>query len=498
MTEIRVTYSGLISFFVGSSSIFTGLIFTLIITRSLTQEEFGSWAVIGTLLGYALILNPIISFWNTREIARGGKTGKTGITMGGAFASLAFLIYLIIAFFFTEEVIIDKNIILFASILVPLEFVRSILTGITNGYKPQLEEYGRITFEVVKIVLGLGFLYIFDMGLFGLIIVIFCATFVNVIFLTFSSRKIIRSKFDKQLIVKWLKLFWIPLFPRIPQTINSSEIIIFTLMTGGVGGVAYWTAAFTIGRLVRHSKVIAKAVYPKILQGDSKHIFEANFTYVMYFAFPLASISLVFAKAGLFALNPIYEIAYPTIFFIVPTIFLRSITEIFGSVLNANEKVDVKKDSNFKDYLKSKLIVLPALKIFHRSSYLAILIVTLFLMSFQKMDDVELVIIWSIVAFSTQIPFTAYVYFMVRKEIKPKFELYSIIKYLLASATVFGILYFMLENFLKFNESIFIFLPNLIGFLLIGVIGYLGLTYTIDRKTRNIVKKVIKEIKSKK
>lgn len=498
MSDIRVTYSGLISFFVGSSTILTGLIFTLVITRTLTQEEFGTWAVIGTLLGYVLILNPIISYWNTREIARGEKSGKTAIMSGGAFASLAFLIYLIIAFFYSEGVVIDKNILLFASILVPLEFFRSILVGITNGYKPQLEEYGKITFEVFKIVLALGFLYILDMGIFGLIITTFCATFANVMFLAISSRKMLRTKFNKQLISKWLKLFWIPLFPRIPVAILSTEVIIFSIITGGVGGIAYWTAAFTVGRIVRNSRLIAKAVYPKVLQGGSKQVFESNFTHVLFFAFPLAAISLVFAKAGLFALNPIYEVAYPVVLLIVPTIFLRNITEVFGKVLQGFEKVDVKKDASFRDYLKSKLIVLPSLKIFHRSIYLGILALTLFLLSFQKMVDIELVKVWAMISLGTQIPLTLYVYIILRKEIRPKFELRAITKYLLASVIVFGVLYFMLESFLEFNESIFVFLPNLIGFLIIGLIGYFSLTYVIDKKTRSIVKEIIKEARGKK
>ena len=76
MSGIRVTYSGLISFSIGLVGVLTGLIFTLIITRELSQEEFGTWSLIGGLTGYVLILEPIISYWTTREIARNKKSGK--------------------------------------------------------------------------------------------------------------------------------------------------------------------------------------------------------------------------------------------------------------------------------------------------------------------------------------------------------------------------------------------------------------------------------------
>ena len=56
MSGIRVTYSGLISFVVGLASVFTGIIFTIIVTRQLTPEEFGTWNLIGGLIVYAVII----------------------------------------------------------------------------------------------------------------------------------------------------------------------------------------------------------------------------------------------------------------------------------------------------------------------------------------------------------------------------------------------------------------------------------------------------------
>ena len=57
MSNIRVTYAGLFSFLFGLISILTGLVFTIIVTRSLSVTEFGSWGVIGTLVSYTLIMS---------------------------------------------------------------------------------------------------------------------------------------------------------------------------------------------------------------------------------------------------------------------------------------------------------------------------------------------------------------------------------------------------------------------------------------------------------
>ena len=70
MSNIRATYSGLISFSIGLLSILTGLIFSLIITRTLDSQEYGTWSLILRILVYAVVIEPVISYWITRETAR--------------------------------------------------------------------------------------------------------------------------------------------------------------------------------------------------------------------------------------------------------------------------------------------------------------------------------------------------------------------------------------------------------------------------------------------
>jgi len=45
-----VTYSGLIVFLSGLAGVFFGLIFTLIVTRRLSPEEYGTWDFYSVLL----------------------------------------------------------------------------------------------------------------------------------------------------------------------------------------------------------------------------------------------------------------------------------------------------------------------------------------------------------------------------------------------------------------------------------------------------------------
>ena len=86
MTNIRVTYSGLISLAVRMSSIITGLMFTLIVTRQLTPNEFGTWGLINGIFIYALAVHPVISYWATREIARGDDSGRSVFVFSNIFS----------------------------------------------------------------------------------------------------------------------------------------------------------------------------------------------------------------------------------------------------------------------------------------------------------------------------------------------------------------------------------------------------------------------------
>ena len=157
MSGIRVTYSGLISLIITFSTVVTGGIFTLIVTRQLSPEEFGTWGLVGALTTYVIIIEPIISTWALRETARGEKSGKTALITSSIFSTVGILAYIVIAYFVGAAANADVNVILFAAILVPFLFLSKTLSAINIGWKPQGASYGLIGFEISKIPAGLIF-----------------------------------------------------------------------------------------------------------------------------------------------------------------------------------------------------------------------------------------------------------------------------------------------------------------------------------------------------
>ena len=215
------------------------------------------------------------------------------------------------------------------------------------------------------------------------------------------------------------------------------------------------------------------------------------------FIFPLAALSFTFAKPGLFALNPIYEIAVPIVIFMTLRVLFFSLSDVLAGFLRGIEKVDLKPESTFKEFIKSKLFFLPTIHIIHGSLYLIILVIVL-LLERNTVSQLELVIHWAIISLVSTIPFTIYLYLMVRKNFSLSLDISRIFKFLLVSIGIFGLVFFLSEEFLEYNNDVFQFIPNLLLLAGIGVGGYLLITYLIDFKTRSLVSSIIGEMTKRK
>lgn len=494
MSSIRVTYSGLISFIISIISIVTGLIFTIIVTRQLTPEEFGTWGIIGAMTAYMLIFEPIVNNWTTREIARGKESGRTAIFSTGLFSTIAILGYIIIIILFESQTEIDFNILLFGVILIPLAFFRAVLQSIAMGYKPEVRSYGILVFEIVKIPVGLLLIYYLEFGLSGAILTTSISTMSTILVLGIMVQEKFKEKFNIKFLKSWLKRFWIPTYPKISNKIMNMDVVAFTLIGGSVADLAYWTAANAISKIVAHADQISSPIYGKLLGGGKVGIVEESLIRTLYFSFPLVAMAIIFAKPGLFILNPLYEIAASVVMILSITVFFQTLNGIFESALEGTEKVDLNEKATVKEYIKSRLFYLPTIRLVQRSVYLATLVVVLILFTSDVEDKIELIVYWAIVSLLTRIPLTVYLYTLVYKHLTTKIQLLPIIKYLLSTVTIFGITYLIMDKYMEYKISIFDFLPQFVIYVAIAIGGYLALTYLIDYRTRFLYKSIIKEI----
>ena len=481
----------------GILSICTGVIFTLIITRSVTPEEYGTWGLIVGLITYVSLIGPIVSYWSTRDTARNIQSGKTAVLSSILLSIGAISIYVVISYFMGNYTNVEQNVLLFAAILIPTMFINGILVAINLGWKPHAISYGTLAYGISLIPLALFLIYYLDFGIAGIIISVFLANIASILILFFYAKEKIANQFDKKILKKWLKFSWLPIYPGIAVLVAGFDISIFTIITGSVIGLAFWTAAMALPAMISHTALISRAIYAKLLE-EKTGFMSQNLTLVFYFGIIFTSLVITFARPGLYALNPIYEIAFPVAIIMSFTIFLSVFTNIFLLSLAGIEKVDKFENSTFKDYLKSKLFFPQTIRLIQTTIYILILTIGLLILVGSGGSNQELLLFWASISLVTQIPLVCVLYYLVQKNIVIKLEIPSIIKFLLTAIGVFGLTYVLTTQFLVYSPDIASFIPNVLMFASFGIGLYIIITYLIDNKIRNLVHAIIYEIKTKK
>ena len=278
--------------------------------------------------------------------------------------------------------------------------------------------------------------------------------------------------------------------------VHSYDVVIFALMVGSVEGIAFWTAAVLLPNIISNSALVSVAVYAKLLKEGKMDDLRRNITQIFFFAFPLSAIVIVFAEPGLFILNPIYQIVYPIVIIVTFHAILNTLSTVFQSILKGVETVDVDEESTFKQYVKSKLFQIPTLLLIQYSAYIILLMIMLRVAS-PDANLIDLLTYWSIILLSTQIPITICYYIMIRKHLQITFELGMILKYLVISLVVFSLTYYLIEQFLEYDNNNFVFIPNVLLFIMIGIFGYISITYLVDSRTKQLVSEIINELKER-
>ena len=243
--------------------------------------------------------------------------------------------------------------------------------------------------------------------------------------------------------------------------------------------------------------LITRPTYSKLLfEGEGKNFLSENLRQLFYFGIPVVSLIIVFAKPGIFILNPIYELAVPIVIILSIQVFLGVLNRNFQELITGVEKVDVEKNATLKDFLKSNLFLMPTILLIKNSSYVILLAVG---MSFFISETLfEQLMFWALLSLFVQTPFTIYVYLLMKKELDVSICSNNISKYIIASIGSFGFTYLLMENYLTYSNDIFILIPNVLIYAIIGIFVYVFTTYIIDHKTRVLIKYIFTELKSNK
>jgi hypothetical protein len=478
---------------VGLASIFTGFAFSLIVTRSLTIEEYGTWSLIHVIIAYLLVSQSVVTFWTLRGISRGFEMGKTSFISSLIFSVGLIPIYISFVILFSENSNVIQPSMILALILVPLFILSRNLSAINSGFQPHVTSYTLIVLEFTRIFTVIIFVYFLNLGLDGAIFALFIAQIIRVLFQTYFARSKLRSKFQLGFIKNWIKMSWLTVYSVGPDLLRNFDLAIYTIITSSVIGIAFYSVSFTIGKIVSHSEKISEGLYPKLLSGGEHSYITNTFSLLFLFGLPLVGISIIFAKPGLYALNPIYQDATLIVILLSLKTFFLSQSNTIQKALFGIEKVDVIEKTSPKVFLKSNLFKLPSYRYMKLGIYL-VTITIVFLLTKDNVSEIELVTSWALIALIIEIPFLIFMWVLLSRKTSIRFPYVDGIKYL-GATIVFMLVFWQTSEFIiVYHESIFNFLPTLFTQLIICISIYFGIVYAIDKKTRKLFSLIINQI----
>lgn len=496
LNKIRVNYSGFLAFFSGLLSVAFGLIFSLIVTRRLSPENYGTWGLLFSIVNYLLISEVIISYWTTRQIARGENIGKSSILSSLLLSILIIPIFIGYTFLISENTETKFEILLLGVLLIPLVFISQTISGVNLGHSPHLVSSSHLIFQLTKILLAIITVLILHLDIFGVVLAMIAAYLVKIIFQLYFARDKLKDKFSFKKLKSWIRLSWVPLFGHISSFLTTIDVAIYSIITGSVIGIAYFQAAYSIAAIVQHSGVISQALYTKLLANKSYDNIKNNLNYSLYLAVPLIGITIVFSKPALFALNPIYQNGWPIVVALSFRVFFQALRTIPTYIIWGTEEVDIETNPKFSKLLKSTFFKIPKFSIFFYSGYVLILVLFLYFFKLSNLTEIEIVTWWAIIGLLIEISFSLFLWSNSQKIVKLSFPTQAFLKYV---GGVFAFVIFFIftsESLLKYEEKLFDFLPSLLLELFLCVFIYLSVTFVIDKETRVLFRLIINEIRT--
>jgi hypothetical protein len=477
---------------VGFSSIITGLAFSLIVTRTLSVEEFGTWSLINIIIGYMIVSGSFINYWTLREMSRGINSGNTSFVSNLSLSLGLVPIYIVVVILFSENSNAIPESMIFGLILVPLYLISANLSGINTSFQPQVVSKSLVVFETCRVPAALIFVYFLGLGLDGAIIAMFLAYLIKVIYQLFAARSKLKSKFQFSYLRNWIKLSWLSLYSVGPNLFRTFDIALFTLISSSVIGIAFYVAAGTIGKLVSHTEKITLGLHPKLLSGGEYSHISENLSLVLLFGLPLTGLSIVFSKSALYALNPIYQDAWPVVVFLaLQTFFLAIVNSLQNSIVGI-EKVDKQDEPPFRNFIGSNLFWIPTYRYIKLGIYLITLTIV-FLYTNGNYSEITVITYWAFIGFLIEAPYAIFLWIKLKKITDISFPFVSAVKYLTSTGIFMLVFWITSEKIIIYHTSIFDFLPTLILQFLICLSVYVGSTYLIDNKFRFLLKSISNE-----
>jgi O-antigen/teichoic acid export membrane protein len=485
--EIRLQYSGFVIFAAQMISVITGLVFTLLLTRNMTRQEYGIWANIFDLIGYFLLLSGVFPFWTMRFVARHQQgAAKTGF-MANLLVSLIFtFLYVSVAPFLTATFNIGpaySTMYLIAGAQIVNMYLIVVLESILRSKRPQAIGYGLLIEEVCKIILAYIFIVRLQQLFLGALLSLIIAATVQLLFYLKLAAAELKSKIHWSYAREWLKGSTANLYNAVGNQLAAFTIILLFIY-GGQAARGDFQAASTYSAAIGYPLFLAYALYPRLLTKNNPKEVTLTLKTILMFAIPMMTIIISLPQSLLTILNVRYYEATPILLLLAVDTFVVLISQFYSSVLFGVERLDEQATIPFGKLVKSKIFKVFSLP--YIQAAIGIPTCFYFLSRYANGNSVLAAVFVIVINLGAHIAMLLIQYSIVRNSVSAAFPWRSTGKYVFASAIAAAFLYFIPDTTT---------LSLTLAVALAGSVIYASILLAIDEDARKIVAAIFKEVK---
>jgi O-antigen/teichoic acid export membrane protein len=487
-------FTGFVAFAVRIGSLLTGLAFSIIVARRLSEEDFGAWAYVGRFVSYFAATASFVSFWAGRDAGRGRRPLKTALVGSGVMVVPLSLAYLAFVGFSAHAIGRESWVVVLGLMQLPVLHLLNTADGVSYGHRPTASAYAFAAFEVVKLFLAFLMVHLLGLGLFGVFASISIAQLVQLLVLVYLQKDVLGG-LNLGDFLRWLKGFAIPLLGFVNGFVYGLDVFLGGVIYGSALPLSYWQAALSIALVVSYYNNLVVGLYPALLSGGGSREVEKIFRFAMMLGTPLLFGALFLGRDLLLLLRPAYAEAAPVLYVLAVSYWIGGLGTLFSSIVGGKEEVDRRVDVSFLDYVKSKLFRYTLIALFLSTGYVTAFSVITVVARAAGWGPVDTAYSWSFVHLGMSVASVVVGYLFSKGRVVFRIPWKSLAGYLGASVLMVSAMCPLHAIIPPSNTAI----PQLVRvstLLLVGVTTYLGTVLMLDREGRAMVKLLITKLGS--
>jgi hypothetical protein len=458
-------------------------------TRWLPPAQFGLWEVITTIVAFSAYPVGVITYWATREVARGSVVARTTLAINQVASVIGIAIYLGFALLSFDVFRSNLTAFLLAIILVPLTYWTQATGALLAGHDPTVSGYSLLLSEPTKLIVAYPLLFQFRLGVYAIIIAIAVSYLVQGLYTTYRLWPIATDRVNLSLGRKWFTLWHVPTLGTFNYLLGMADTFVISVAQSSTILAGYFQAAFQVTTVIAYGQYLSVALYPALLKRHSDRLAGEILEFSMLFALPMAVGAISLAPQILYLLRPEYASVSASLVILSVSAVLMLTSTVIDQTLTGRETADLEHTDAVAKVLRSDLMFVPKANLVFVSGYVA----AVFLIGLVGRGNTsfsQLVTYWALAQLGSTLLLVLVKYERLKKRVGFVFPR-SVLVYGAVAALMGAVVHFAGAVALSPTLDALDYGVRMLAMLFLGAVVYFGILVSVDPRVRGYFRAVL-------